>query len=197
MQYTLGRGYYNSGSACLVRALPEFSWSGYLPFFCCCCHVKSFCYESWQEEKTTSYCFFFSFLNLMQFILFFFCKLEYNIFLMLSQCLLYNEVNQLYVYVYIYPCPLKSPTHHHPCPSRSSQSIELSSLCLATCHQRSILHTVVCVFQPSLPFIPTSPSPHVHSLCLHLYSCPGNRFITTFFQISHMHVNILYLFLSF
>ena len=68
---------------------------------------------------------------------------------MLSQFLLHNEVNQLYVYVYIYPCPLKSPTHHHPGPSRSSQSIELSSLCLATCHQRSILHKQCMYFNPA------------------------------------------------
>ena len=38
--------------------------------------------------------------------------------------------------------------------------------------------------------------PQVHSLCLHLYSCPENRFISTIFLDCHIYIciNIWYLF---
>ena len=50
-------------------------------------------------------------------------------------------------------------------------------------------------------FVPPAPSalcPHVDSLCLHLYSCPADRFFCTIFLDSiYICVNIWYLFFSF
>jgi len=46
------------------------------------------------------------------------------------------------------------------------------------------LHMVVYKVKATVLFAPPSTScscPHVHSLCLHLYSCPINRFISTVF----------------
>ena len=44
---------------------------------------------------------------------------------MLCQCLLYNEINQLYVFTYF--LPLGPPSHPPFHPSRSSQSTKRSS----------------------------------------------------------------------
>ena len=74
-----------------------------------------------------------------------------------------------------------TPTPH---PSRSSQSPELSSLCYrAASHSLSVLHVVVYVCQcyslcPSHPLLLLL-CPHIPSLCLHLYSCPAKRSIST------------------
>ena len=46
-------------------------------------------------------------------------------------------------------------------------------------------------------FVPPSPWPQVCSLCLHLYSCPANRFIGTIFLDSYICINIRYLCFSF
>ena len=88
--------------------------------------------------------------------------------------------------------PPTPPSH----PTRSSQSPELSSLCYrATSHQLSVLHMLLSQFVPPAP----SPlCPHVDSLCLHLYSCPADRFFCTIFLDSiYICVNIWYLFFSF
>ena len=44
-------------------------------------------------------------------------------------------------------------------------------------------HTQCMYVNSNLPVHPTLPCAclHVHSLCLHLYSCPANRFISTIF----------------
>ena len=64
-------------------------------------------------------------------------------------------------------------------PSRSSQSTEPISLCYAAAsHHPTIGHSVVYICQCYSHFAPASPPtpcPQVHSLCLHLYSCPATR----------------------
>ena len=71
-------------------------------------------------------------------------------------------------------------------PSRTSQSTGTSFLYYtANSHQLSALHIVMQVFQcyslnSSHTFLPLLCS-QVHFLCLHLYSCPANRFISSIF----------------
>ena len=97
--------------------------------------------------------------------------------------------------LHIYPLPLESPSKplppsHH---SRSSQRTGLSSLChTATPHYLSVLHTVMYIFQchslnSSHPLLPQV-CLQVHSLHLHLFSCPEDRFISMLFLDStQMH----------
>ena len=94
--------------------------------------------------------------------------------------LLCNKVNQLYVYMY--PFPLEPHSH----PSRSSQNTELSSLCYAAASTTCLFYTWRCIYISTLvsglfppPFPPLCPQ--VHSVRLHLYSCPADRFISTIF----------------
>ena len=140
--------------------------------------------------------------------IFFTSLLEYKCFTMLCQFLLYNKVNQLYVYIYpISPpsCIFLPPSLSHP--SRSSQSIELISLCYAAAsHQPSILPLVLYIRQcysltsSQLPLPPLPPCPQVRSLRLRLYSCPATRFITsTFLNSIYMcqHTVFVFLFLTY
>ena len=85
----------------------------------------------------------------------------------------------IHIYICIYPFPLGSPSH----PSRSSQRAELSALYIR--FLLSTLNIVLYICQSQLPncsnsLLPT-PCPHIHSLCLHLYSCPANKLICTIF----------------
>ena len=77
--------------------------------------------------------------------------------------------------------PPSTPSHT----SRLSQSTGLSSLCYtANSHWLSILHMVTHVSVLLSQFVPPSASPAVSevcSLCLCLYSCPANRFISIIF----------------
>ena len=71
-------------------------------------------------------------------------------------------------------------------PSRSSESSKLSPLCYTELPTSRLFHTWQCIYSVLLShFIPSSslstPCPSVHSLHLHLYSCPTNRFICTIF----------------
>ena len=87
---------------------------------------------------------------------------------MLSQLLLYNEVNQPHLYVH--PLP-PAPSH----PSRSSQSTKLSSLCSAeTSHLPSIVHKVVIYVSCTLPVYPILPSDCTFSMGK-TESCKGQR----------------------
>ena len=70
--------------------------------------------------------------------------------------------------------PLTLPSH----PSGSSQSPERGSLCLQQLPASCLFHTWRCVHVIAVRPLPPSPSrPHALSLCLHLCSCPENRFI--------------------
>ena len=85
----------------------------------------------------------------------------------------------------------------------SSQSTKMSFLrSTAASHELSVLHMVVYLSQcysrsPILPF--PALCPHVHPLCLCLYSCPGNRFIcTTFLDSTYTlsYMKFVFLFLT-
>ena len=86
-------------------------------------------------------------------------------------------------YTYFTPALEPPPTLHH---SKLSQSTRLSSLHhTANPHRLSILHSVMCVCQrrslnASLSPLPLR-CPQVCSLCLRLYSCTANRFISAIF----------------
>ena len=99
-----------------------------------------------------------------------------------SAIVLLSCFSRVQLYVYINLLLLRPPSHPPSHPSRSSQSIELSSLCYtAVSHQLSILHGNVYMSMLLSQFISPSshpnPCPLLCSLCLHLYSCPGIRFI--------------------
>ena len=122
---------------------------------------------------------------------------------MLCQFLLYNKVNQLYVYTYplipsLWHLPPTSLSHH----SRLSQSTEPV---LCGCFPLAIHFAFSSVYMsmPLSHFVPAYPSPspchQVHSLCLHLYSCPATRFFSTIFLDSiylHQHTVFGFLFLT-
>ena len=139
--------------------------------------------------------------NLNFFFLLLFFSLAYNCFTVFCQFLLYNEVNQLYVY--LYPFPLGPSCHPPSHPSRLSQSTRLSSLCY-TAGSHQLFYTWQSIYvKPNLPVHPTllfPPCPHVHSLCLHLYSCPANRFICAIFLDStyiRQYTIFVFLFLAY
>ena len=102
-----------------------------------------------------------------------------------SFCCTTKRIRDMHTYI-----PISSPSWtslpsslSHP--SRSSQSTKLISLCYAAAsHQPTILHSVVYICWCHSHLAPASPSPlcpQVHSLCLHLYSCPATRFISVIF----------------
>ena len=102
-----------------------------------------------------------------------------------------------------YPLPLVPPSHHpyptplggHKVPNWSPSAVQLlpTSYLFYIC---SVYMSVLLSY--FIPFYPSpSPCPQVHSLCLHLYSCPAPRFIKTiFFYIPYICVSIWYLFFS-
>ena len=120
--------------------------------------------------------------------------LEYNYFTMLYQFMLYNKVNQLCVYIYPHiPALLRLPP---TLPTSALQVVtkhlaDLPVLC--SCFPLAIYFTFGSVYMsmPLSHFVPAHPSPspcpQVHSLCLHLYSCPAPTFIRTIiFQIPYI-----------
>ena len=80
--------------------------------------------------------------------------------------------------------PTPSPSH----PPKSPQSIELSSLCSVQVPTVYLFCTWQCIYiKPNLPIHPTLPFTTLcvhmaHSLVLHLYPCPGTRFICNIFS---------------
>ena len=96
-------------------------------------------------------------------------------------------MSQLYAYISTLP-PHHSPLGQHRAPSSTPSVLQwVSTSCL--------FHTWWCIHvklnlqnQPTLssPF----PCPHIHSLCLYLYSHPGTRFICTIF-LGYIYLLIL------
>ena len=120
---------------------------------------------------------------------------------MLYWFLTYNDVNQ--PKIYICPLLLEPPAHCSmpSYPSRLLQRTGLSSLCYkATSHQLSILYMIMYMFQcyspnSSQPLLPPL-CPQVCPLCLRLYSCPANRFISTILlDCTYMHSYKVFVFL--
>ena len=128
---------------------------------------------------------------------------EYNCFTILCQFFLYTKVNETYAYICPHIPSLLSLPPILPIPPLqviAKHQADLPVLCC--CFPLTISHSVVYICRRYSHFTPDSPSylcPQVHSLCLHLYSCPATRFISTFFffKIPYICVSIRYLFFSF
>ena len=96
----------------------------------------------------------------------------------------------IYIYIYTYSLLSLSPTPRIP-PSRS-QSPKLSSLYCTVDSQYLSYFThgsvyILMLFSQFIPPSPSLPHPQVHSLHLHLYSCPANRFISiVFLESTHV-----------
>ena len=107
---------------------------------------------------------------------------------MLCQFLLYNKVNQLYAYVYPHiPSLLHLPPTLSIPPLQVVTKHQADLPVLCSCFPLAIYFTFGSVYVSVLlsHFVPASPPPppcpQVHSVCLHLYSCPAPKFIRTIF----------------
>ena len=107
---------------------------------------------------------------------------------MVCQFLLYHKVNQLYIYIYPHIPSLLHLPPSLPIPPLqvvTNHQADLPVLC--SCFPLAIYFTFGSVYMsmPLSHFVPVYPSPspcsQVHSLCLHLYSCPAPRFFRTLF----------------
>ena len=157
-------------------------------------------------RKSFFFPFFFESCSITFIYLFTFNIFEYNCFTIVCQFLLYNKVNQLYIYIYPYisfllrlPPTLPIPPLQGVTKHRADLPVPCGCFPLAIC----FTFDSVYMSMPLSHFVPAYPShslcPQVHSLHLHLYSCPATRFFMTFFspQIPYICVSILYLFFSF
>ena len=113
---------------------------------------------------------------------------------MLCQFLLYNKVNQLYVY--IHPDILSILCLPPTLPIRPLQVVtkyraDLPVLC--SCFPLAIYLIFGNVYMSLLlshfvaAYPSPSPCPQVHSLCLHLYSCPASRFFRNIFFLDSIY----------
>ena len=128
---------------------------------------------------------------------------------MVCQFLLYNKVNQLYIYIYphissLLHLPLTLPIP--PLQVVTKHQADLPVLC--SCFPQAIYFIFDSVYMSMIlsHFVPAytclSPCPQVHSLCLHLYSCPAPTFIRTFFFFldsiyMSSHMVFVFLFLTY
>ena len=130
------------------------------------------------------------FFNVFEFFLILLIFKNWNVIAMLYQFLLYSEVSQLYAY--IYPFPLGPPPTPIPpllviTEYRAELPVLYSSFPLAVCFTRGSIHVSIPVSQfvspshsPPHPPHPTC-RPYIRSPRLCLYSCSGNRLISTIF----------------
>ena len=152
---------------------------------------------AWIQPPGVFSCFFFFLTSL----------LEYNCFTMVCQLLWYNKVNQLYIYIYSHISSLLHLPPNLPIPPLqvvTKHRADLPVLC--GCFPLAIYFTFGNGYMsiPLSHFVPTysSPSscPQVHSLHLHLYSCPVPRFFRTFFLLDSIymcqHTVFVFLFLT-
>ena len=114
---------------------------------------------------------------------------------MVCQFLLYNKVNQLYIYyIPISPPSCGTPTLPIP-PVQVITKHQADIPVLWGCFPLAIYFTFGSIYMsmPLSHFVPaySSPSPclQVHSLHLHLYSCPATRFISTIILRFHIWVS--------
>ena len=126
--------------------------------------------------------------------------LEYNALQWcVSFCCITKWISYTYTYMPISPpsCVSLPPSLSHP--SRWSESTELTSLCYAAascCFPLAICFTFGSVYMsmPLSHFVPAypspSPCPQVHSLRLHLYSCPAPRFEKFFLRLKKFFFNL-------
>ena len=130
---------------------------------------------------------------------------------MQCQFLLYNRVNQLYVYIYPHiPSLLRLPPTLPIPPLQvvTKHRADLPVLC--SCFPLASYFTFGSVYVSVLlsHFVPASPSlypyrvcPQVHSVRLHVYSCPAPRFIRTIFLKNSIymcqHTVFVFLFLTY
>ena len=144
----------------------------------------------------------------MTLILFFLTSLlGYNCSTMVCQFLLYNKVNQLYIYIHPHiPSLLRLPPTFPipPLQVDTKHRADLPVLCGSFPLAISFTFGNVYMSMPLSHFVPAYPSPslcsQVHSLHLHLYSCPAPRFFRTiFFNSIYMcqHTVFVFLFLTY
>ena len=103
---------------------------------------------------------------------------------MVCQFLLYNKMNQLYIHIYPHISYLLRLPPTLPIPPLQVDTKHRADLpVLCSCFPLAIYFTFgnVCMSMPLSHFAQAypspSPCPQVHSLHLHLYSCPAPRFI--------------------
>ena len=114
-----------------------------------------------------------------------------------SFCCITKWISYMYTYTSISPPSWASlpPSLSHP--SRWSQKHRADLPVLCGCFPLAICFTFGGVYMSMLlsHFVPASPSPspcpQLHSLCLHLYSCPSPRFIRTIFFFFRFHIYVL------
>ena len=116
---------------------------------------------------------------------------------MVCQLLLYNKVNQLYIYIYPHISSFLRLPPTLPIPLLQVVTKHQADLpVLYGCFPLAICFTFVSLYKsmPLSHFIPAypspSPCPQVHSVCLHLYSCPAPRFFSTIFFL-RFHIYVL------
>ena len=128
---------------------------------------------------------------------------------MVCQFLFYNKVNQLYIYIYPHISSLLHLLPTLPIPPlqvATKHQADLPVLC--GCFSLAIYFTFSSIYKsmPLSHFVSAYPSPslcpQVHSLRLHLYSCPAPRFfITIFFSLDAIymcqHTVFVFLFLTY
>ena len=119
--------------------------------------------------------------------------LEYNRFTMLYQFLLYNKEIQPYEYIYPHIPSLLSLPSTLPIPPLQVVTKHRNLPVLCCCFPLAICFTFGSVYMSMLlshrsSFPSPTPCPQVHSLCLHLYSCPATRFISTIIFRFHIYV---------
>ena len=124
--------------------------------------------------------------------------LEYNCFTMVCSFLLYNQVNQLYIYIYPHISSLLHLPPTLPIPPLQVDTKPRADLpVLCGCFPLAIYFAFGSVYMsmPLSHFVSAypspSPCPHIHSLCLRLYSCPAPRFFRTIFLFFRLHIYVL------
>ena len=116
---------------------------------------------------------------------------------MVCQFLLYNKVNQLYIYIYPHISSLLHLPPTLPIPPLQVDTKHRADLpVLCGCFPLAIYFTFGSVYisMPLSHFVPAypspSPCPQVHSLRLHLYSCPAPRFLRSISFIFRFHIYV-------